>query len=630
VRTEKNDLLLFNQYAIDHMADMAWWITSEGKIAYVNEATCRLLGYSREEFLEMSIMDIADNERTRNWEYHWQTLKNAGNLIFISQHRQRSGDQIPVEVRASYMAFGGKEFICGFARDIRERTAAELELQQTELRYRTLFESAHDAIFIMKDDRFLECNTATLRMYGCRRDEIIGQTPFRFSPLLQPDGRSSAEKAREKINLALAGQSQAFEWKHCRLDYSEFDADVSLNRIELGGQVILQALVRDITGRKTIEENLKNSEEKFRKSFDTHPGIVGISTLADGKYLDINRNFVTILGWSREEVIGKTSRELGIFSEYRDREEMLSQLNHGGHIHDFEVSIQTKSGEKKVGIFSAEIIETNGQKCLLAQVIDITDRKRAEEEIRKLNETLEQRVLERTAALEASNKELEAFCYTVSHDLRAPVRALNGFARILAGEYAHTLDEEANRLLNIISGNARNMGELIDDLLEFSRLGRQEMTLSRIDMTQMAGIVFNELCTGEEKTKTEFLLLQLPDAIGDPVMIRQVWINLVSNSLKFSSQKEHRIIEIGCMQSEGASCYYVRDNGTGFDMTYSDKLFGVFQRLHSVKEFEGSGVGLAIVRRIIMRLGGRVWAEGKVGEGAAFYFTLPGMAENRE
>ena len=254
---------------------------------------------------------------------------------------------------------------------------------------------------------------------------------------------------------------------------------------------------------------------------------------------------------------------------------------------------------------------------------NITERKLYEAEIHTLNEELEQRVIDRTAQLEAANKELEAFSYSVSHDLRTPLRALNGFATILTEDYSIVLDDEGKRLLAVISENATKMGFLIDDLLSFSRLGRIEMLPSLINMKTMAETVYNELVPETEKDKISFMIANLPAASGDPSMVKQVWVNLIGNAIKFTSKKTDRHIEVGVMGGENENIYYVKDNGAGFEMAHATKLFGVFQRLHTLKEFDGIGAGLAIVRRIILRHNGRVWAEGKVNEGATFYFSLP-------
>jgi signal transduction histidine kinase len=251
----------------------------------------------------------------------------------------------------------------------------------------------------------------------------------------------------------------------------------------------------------------------------------------------------------------------------------------------------------------------DGQRALL-NILDDFDAERA-------------KTIAANQQLEATNKELEAFSYSVSHDLRAPLRAVDGFASMVIEDYAEKLDAEGQRLLGVIRRNTQKMGQLIDDLLAFSRMGRREMAFAEIDMTALAADVADELRRQEPGRAIEIAIASLPPAHGDPAMFRQVWANLLSNAIKFTRPRAPARIEVGGRTGGDENVYSVRDNGVGFDMQYREKLFGVFQRLHGPEEFEGTGVGLALVQRIVHRHGGRIWAEGKIDEGATFSFALP-------
>jgi PAS domain S-box-containing protein len=337
----------------------------------------------------------------------------------------------------------------------------------------------------------------------------------------------------------------------------------------------------------------------------------------DGLFVRINDTELSWLGYSREEIIGKMKfADLLTPASIQTFSENFPTFKARGWIRDLEFDMVRKDGSNLPVLLSATAITDQQGRYLLSRsmIIDLTDRKRAEQAIRKSQ-----------AQLEAANKELEAFAYSVSHDLRAPLRAIDGFSRILAEEYHDRLDAEGLRQLAVVRTNTQKMDQLITDLLDLSRLTRNQMQFSRIDMTALASTIYQEIALPETQQKFTFSVKSLPDAYGDAMLIRQVWSNLIANAIKYTLPSDKRTIEVGGYREADMNVYYVKDSGVGFNQEYSHKLFGVFQRLHSADEFEGSGVGLAIVQRIVHRHGGSTWADGKSNQGATFYFSLPSI-----
>jgi len=363
---------------------------------------------------------------------------------------------------------------------------------------------------------------------------------------------------------------------------------------------------------KALQEGARKERAIFENALD-----IICSLDAEGRFLTVSPSSLKVWGYRPEELIGRRYAELVVPEEVEKSEQAEQEVLDGKALTDFENRYRRKDGAKVNMLWSAWWSDTD--KVMFAMARDITERKRAENAIKQLNKDLEKQ----TVQLEAANKELEAFSYSVSHDLRAPLRAIDGFSRILLEDHSGKLDDDATRVLGVIRSNTQNMGRLIDDLLTFSRLGRKPIERLQIDMKELARDVLAQISSADSAAALQFDLGPLHKAQGDPAMIRQVFVNLLSNAAKYSRARNPALVEVGGYRENGENVYYVKDNGVGFDMNYTNKLFGVFQRLHSAEEFEGTGVGLAIVQRIIHRHGGRVWADGKVNEGATFYFTLP-------
>jgi PAS domain S-box-containing protein len=389
------------------------------------------------------------------------------------------------------------------------------------------------------------------------------------------------------------------------------------------GQIVgSQGIQFEITQRRQAEAALRESEQRFVQFMRNLSGLVYIKDL-EGHYVFVNDAYERTFGIPVADWLGKTSDEFFPAGGIGQR-----RLNEARTLAERQSLVTTEEVSTKAGLRFFNTIEfpiVRPEESLLIGGIsmDVTEIKQAQDEVQKLNANLELRVRERTAELEAVNRELEAFSYSVSHDLRAPLRAIDGFARILVDEHASALSVEGHRVLNVVMRESQRMGRLIDDLLAFSRLGRQALQPVEIDLAALVSEVYREQAAQSPGRKIQLQVTALPRANADPALMRQVLVNLVDNAIKYTRRRDLAQIEVGGSVRGSENVYYVKDNGAGFDPRYADKLFGVFQRLHTEAEFEGTGVGLALVQRIINRHGGRVWAEAQVDQGATFYFTLP-------
>ena len=434
--------------------------------------------------------------------------------------------------------------------------------------------------------------------------QMPGMDGFEVAQILKSNKRTritpiifvSAELKENKFVL------KGFEEGAVDYLYKPLDPDITEAKVS----VLLQLQRQQ---KELMEKNLKL--EKYALLINNSADLTCIINANTLEFQEVNNAAGPLLGYTAGELKGT------MLTDHLAEEDKVKVRQLGKDTPDmfsFEACMFTREGESRC--FSWNIVYKYG--LWFANGRDITNQQEAEKEIKQLNAHLQRNV----AQLELTNKELESFSYSVSHDLRAPLRSINGYSQIIQEEYVEQMGDEAKRLFSIIRNNAKKMGKLIDDLLAFARMGRKEVARVLVDFYKLVEPVIADQ-THSAKTPVKFTLHPMLPAHGDPVLLSQVFVNLISNAIKYSSKSSNPTVEIGSFEKGDENVYYVKDNGAGFDMSYAHKLFGVFQRLHSHNEFEGTGVGLAIVQRIVVKHGGRVWAEGKIDEGASFYFSLP-------
>jgi len=485
---------------------------------------------------------------------------------------------------------------------------AKRAARDTSEAFRLLIEGVQDYAIFMLDGagRVSTWNAGAERIKGYRAEEIVGQHFSRFYP---PEAIAEGRPARLLGIAARDGRVEDEGWR-VRKDGTQFWADVMITALrDSDGSVIGFAKVtRDSTKRKEAENALRRSEQTFRLLVESVQDYAIFMLDLEGRVASWNPGAERIKGYSAHEIVGE---HFSIFYPLEDvaqgkpRWELEKAENDGRH-EDEGWRLRKDGTRFWANVVISPMLDAHGGLIGYAKVTrDLTQQRRAEQ------------------ALAQTNQELERFSYSVSHDLRAPLRAIDGYAQALSEDHADKLGDEGQRLLAVIRDSAKLGGQLIDGLLNFSRVGRQALARVPVDLTALAERVVADLRQTEGSVPVEVVVTPLPPASGDAALLRHVFINVIDNAFKFSAKRAHPRVEIGAEQNGSEVAYYVKDNGVGFDMQYANKLFGVFQRLHRHDEFEGTGVGLALAQRIVQRHGGRIWAEGKVNEGATFFFTLP-------
>jgi PAS domain S-box-containing protein len=577
---------------------LAYW-DKDQICRFANNALEEWFGKSREELVDKkTLKDLLGPLYEKNLPYIIEALKGTKQQ-FEREIKTPSGDIRYTIVNYYPDCYEGT--VRGFTVhlvDITEQKKAQEALHLSEEKYRSLVNLSPAGITLSTmEGKPLEVNQAVLDIYGYEFKEEFLNTSI-WEHYVDPNDRKHFIELVKK-----EGVVKNFEVRQIRKngEIIWISNDVQTFKLPDGELAILKHST-DITVSKKADEALHFSEEKFRSLVNLSPTAISLSTM-EGKVLEINQAILDIFGFeSKEEFINMPA--LDHYSDKNDRTQLIELFKKEGIVKNYEIQLIKKNGVSVwVSVYLMPFLMPDGEMALLSTFLDITDFKKVVEQIQDVN------------------KELEAFTYSVSHDLRAPLRAVNGYSQMLSEEYGTKLDAEGKRIIETICNNAVNMGKLIDELLAFSKLGRKEVLRTKINMNELVKGVIEEM-DKSLTNKAEIKISKLHNLNADYTMIRQVMFNLIANALKYSSKKEHPIIELFSEEKQGQIVFSVKDNGAGFDMNYYDKLFGVFQRLHKQSEFEGIGVGLAIVYRVITKHGGKVWAEGKVNEGAVFKFSL--------
>ena len=622
--TERKRAEQLFRLAVEAAPNAMVMVNQEGSIILVNAQTEKLFGYTREELAGQKVEILIPPEfRERHPGLRGDFLAQprvramgAGRELY---GLRKDGARFPIEIGLNPIRVDNGFWTLSSIVDITAGKEAEEML-------RLSVEAAPNGMVIVDEEgKIVLVNTQTEKLFGYTREELIGREVEVLVP--KPfQGRHGGQRSTFMRDPRARAMGAGRDLYGQRKDGTRFPVEIGLNPIRTpNGRWILSSIV-DITGRKRIEEELRRSEELYRLLVENVKDYAILMLDPEGRIRSCNAGAQAITGYPAAEIVGRHISEL-YAPEDAPRslaETLLRKAASEGRAENEGLRTRKDGSRFWAQAVITPVLDAGGALYGFVKVSqDITDRKRAQEEIARLNLDLERRVRERTAELTAALAELEAFSYSVAHDLRAPLRQISGFSTIFSEDYGDRLDAEAQRFLRKIQGGAEHMGQLIDGLLNLARIGRQPLAMRSMPVNDLAALAVEDLRAEWAAREVDWQIESLGWIVCEPLLIKQVFVNLFSNALKYSRKLPRSTVHVSRTADGNHAVFCVRDNGVGFDKRYEGKLFKVFERLHRAQEYEGTGVGLATVNRIVRRHGGRVWAESEPGCGAAFFISLP-------
>jgi PAS domain S-box-containing protein len=591
----------------------------EGRYRIANSATARSMGKaSADEIVGRTDSEVLPPEQAAQLAAHDSSAMNSGTARSYQESIELEGDRRTfLTMKAPWRDAQGEVIgVIGIARDITEHRQAEEALEEGQrLRQILLDNMPCSAILVRTEDRtIVAANQVALAAGASLGTACYAALWGRDEPCLWclVDDDWTGERAMQK-EVPRDGQVLEYQW----VPISE---------------TLHMALAFDITERKQAEDALRASEAKYADLYDDAPDMFVSLDMRAGEVVDCNKALVVALGYTKNEIVGRPMVDFYHQDSMDDARRAFKAFSETGEVRNAALQLRRRDGSKIDVILNVSAVRDGEGKIVASRSVlrDITDIRRAQDEIHRLNEELEERVRQRTAELEVVNQELESFAYSVSHDLRAPLRAIDGFSQALVEDCHDQIGAQGKAHLERVQRGARDMSQLIDDLLGLARVSRAEMRHEAVDLSQIARRIREQLVESEPERRVSFTIGDGVVAFGDAHLLALALQNLLANAWKFTGKRDEATVEFGAIDDEGGATYFIRDDGVGFDMAYAEKLFGVFQRLHTAEEFPGTGIGLATVQRIVRRHGGRVWGEGMPEAGATFYFTLGRWQESSD